>query len=123
MSETAGYPAGEKELIFVYNARSGLFNKVTDFAHKVVSPNTYACQLCSLTHGHLGPRQEWLDFVRGLPIKVSFNYKSRWPEFQSFPLVLLKTEKGIEVLLDSEQLGAANTLAELMDLLRSKLLA
>lgn len=122
MSESTSYPAEEKELIFVYNARSGLFNKVTDFAHKVFSPDTYDCQLCTLTHGHLGPYQEWVDFVQELPFKVSFQYKTEWREFRTFPLVLVKSGKDIEVLIDTGQLRTVDSLEKLMGLLRDKLL-
>ena len=31
------------ELIFIYNARSGVTNAFIDWAHKIISPNTYKC--------------------------------------------------------------------------------
>ena len=34
-----------KSIVFVYNADSGLFNMVTDTAHKMLSPDTYECNL------------------------------------------------------------------------------
>ncbi len=111
-----------QELIFVYNVRSGLFNKLTDYAHKTLSPGTYACDLCSLTHGNLGMYREWEVFVQKLPLRASFQYKNQWPEFQTFPLVLLKSGEETNVLLDTGQLNAVNSLEELMDLLRVKLL-
>jgi hypothetical protein len=36
-------------LVFVYNADSGVFNTLSDIAHKIFSPETYACNLCALT--------------------------------------------------------------------------
>lgn len=110
-----------KELIFVYNARSGLFNQVADYAHKILSPGTYACDLCSLTHGNLGMYREWEGFIKTLSLQVSFQYKNQWPEFSAFPLVLLKIGEEIKVLLDAERLRDINSLGELMDLLRSTL--
>jgi hypothetical protein len=41
----------EKELIFIYNAKSGLVNEMIDFAHKIVSPETYDCNLCAISYG------------------------------------------------------------------------
>ena len=38
------------KLIFVYNAGSGKLNALFDMAHKIVSPTTYECSLCALTH-------------------------------------------------------------------------
>jgi len=40
------------ELILVNNAKNGVFNKAIDFAHKIVSPQTYECSLCSITYGN-----------------------------------------------------------------------
>ncbi|NJM95354.1 MAG: GTPase, partial [Acaryochloridaceae cyanobacterium CSU_5_19] len=37
-------------LIFVYNANSGGINTALDIAHKLLSPSTYRCNLCRLTH-------------------------------------------------------------------------
>ena len=37
-----------KEYLFVYNAKSDKLHKYLDFAHKIISPKTYACDLCSL---------------------------------------------------------------------------
>jgi len=39
------------QIIFVYNADSSLFANITDFAHKIVSPKTYSCNLCKLSYG------------------------------------------------------------------------
>ena len=50
-------------LVFVYNARSGLFNALSDAAHKIFSPGTYQCNLCALTHTALGMRGEWRKFL------------------------------------------------------------
>ena len=46
------------KLIFIYNADSGLFNTVTDIAHKIFSPETYSCNLCALTHDYFTVRDE-----------------------------------------------------------------
>ena len=46
-------------LIFVYNADSGLFNTLTDIAHKTFAPETYSCNLCAITFGTFGMRTEW----------------------------------------------------------------
>ena len=41
----------DKELIFIDNAKSGLVNEMIDFAHKIVSPETYDCNLCAISYG------------------------------------------------------------------------
>jgi len=51
-----------RTLIFVYNAASDIWSKSLDAAHKIISPSTYACNLCSLTHGNFSEKQVWVLF-------------------------------------------------------------
>jgi len=109
-----------KELIFVYNVDSDFFSRVVDFAHKTVSPGTYACSLCRITHGPFTMHREWADFLQALPYKVSFQYKDQWkgPELaEGFPLVLLKEGKETKVLLTASQLDSVKSVQELIDLI------
>ncbi|MDQ1522333.1 MAG: hypothetical protein QOE47_257 [Pyrinomonadaceae bacterium] len=59
-------------LVFVYNAESGLFNTLGDVAHKIFSPETYACNLCALTHTTFGMRREWKEFLESLDARPEF---------------------------------------------------
>lgn len=74
---------GCRRLLFVYNADSGLYNTLADIGHKLISPGTYQCQLCSLTHGYLRERDAWRDFLEGLPATCEFlrrdQFRERWP--------------------------------------------
>jgi len=45
-------------LIFVYNAESGTMNSAIDFAHKMLSPETYECNLCRITYGNFAMKKE-----------------------------------------------------------------
>ncbi|MCT4580180.1 MAG: GTPase [Flavobacteriales bacterium] len=65
----------EKRLVFVYNAQSGWFYKASNFAHKIISPKTYNCELCALTHGSFRPKEEWLTFIQSLDYDIEFIYK------------------------------------------------
>jgi len=47
----------QKTIVFIYNAHSDIWNKYIDFAHKIISPSTYACDLCSLTHGNYSEKK------------------------------------------------------------------
>jgi hypothetical protein len=115
----------DKKLQFVYNAETGLINKLTDFAHKIISPDTYACNLCALTYGRFTMRQEWVDYVKQLPIAVEFVYKDEWkfaPIRQEYPLVALQTGADrIEVLLEAEELNKLKSLDQLKIALRDAL--
>lgn len=65
----------ERGLLFVYKADSGLFNTVTDIAHKLFAPASYACRLCQLTHGYFTMREEWGGFLRGLGLPCEFRHR------------------------------------------------
>lgn len=71
MNETDG------TLLFVYNADSGLFNTVTDIAHKVFSPETYQCDLCALTHGYFSVKEQWQSFINELGVPCEFLHRNQ----------------------------------------------
>ncbi len=105
-------------LIFVYNANSGLFNALTDMAHKIISPNTYPCSLCALTYSNFGMRREWRDFVDRFITQVEFLHadelKARYGA-GTVPLPAVFMEQGgeLEVLIHKDALDACQNLADL----------
>ncbi|MCX2740326.1 hypothetical protein [Pontibacter anaerobius] len=110
-------------LLFVYNAETGFFNKLVDFTHKIVSPKTYPCSLCSLTYGNFTAFPEWESYVKQLPLEVRFVYKNEWPHgqvYNKFPLVALQGEE-VEILLTKEALDKMTSLEELIDSLNAVL--
>ena len=66
-----------KELIFIYNAKSGLVNELIDFAHKIISPETYDCNLCTITYGTFAMEKNWANYIQELPVKSIFTYKDK----------------------------------------------
>lgn len=66
-----------KKFIFVYNADSSLFSQASDFAHKIISPGTYGCNLCKLTHGNLSMKRAWKEFLDSLPQEKIFLHKDQ----------------------------------------------
>lgn len=65
----------EHGLLFVYKADSGLFNTASDIAHKLISPQTYECSLCALTHGYFSMRKEWAGFLEQLGLPCAFRHR------------------------------------------------
>ncbi|MGB7923110.1 MAG: hypothetical protein WCF57_07690 [Pyrinomonadaceae bacterium] len=113
------------ELIFVYNASSGLFNLLTDAAHKILSPATYSCHLCALTHTNFGMRQEWKQFIERLDTPVEFLHadelKERYGlEAAPLPAVFKKEEGAIELWIDRDAINSCRTLDELKELILSR---
>jgi hypothetical protein len=71
-------------LLFVYNADSGLFNTLADIGHKLLSPATYRCRLCTLTHGYFRERHEWRELAASLEAECRFlhrdEFRERYPD-------------------------------------------
>jgi hypothetical protein len=112
------------KLLFVYNAESGFFNKLTDFAHKAISPKTYSCSLCTLTYGRFEMFPEWAEYLKTLPCELSFSYKNEWKHTDvcnEFPVVALQQEGEVAVLLTAEELDGMRSLEELKDRLNEVL--
>ncbi|MDX1689131.1 MAG: hypothetical protein R3248_14200, partial [Candidatus Promineifilaceae bacterium] len=80
------------KLIFVYNAHSGLFNAALDGIHKLVSPESYPCELCALTYGAIAERDEWRQFRRRSEHEMVFYHKDEFEEAYeqtfTYPIVL-----------------------------------
>lgn len=115
------HPTASK-LIFVYNADSGLFNTVADIAHKILSPSTYSCQLCALTHSYFSVKDEWKDFLLEIETPMEFLHKNEFEEkYQhlkcDYPALLLSSDKGLEVLVSADALNQCNSLEELKTLI------
>lgn len=105
-------------LVFVYNAESGVFNRLTDAAHKIFSPRTYACNLCALTYGAVQMRGEWREFLDGLGRPLEFLHADELApryglEGVGLPAVFTKEGGGLKVLAGAEAIDACRTLEEL----------
>lgn len=106
------------KLIFVYNADGNIFSKVTDFAHKIISPATYSCNLCTLTYGNMGIKKEWADFIKNLQMEVEFLHKDEFlvkygKIISDFPIILAKRDSIITTALTTAQINGCSTLKDL----------
>nr|VFJ62226.1 MAG: hypothetical protein BECKFW1821C_GA0114237_10029 [Candidatus Kentron sp. FW] len=106
------------ELLFVYNANSGLFNTVTDIAHKFLSPDTYRCRLCALSHSYFSMRKEWKEFLETLTIGCDFlhadEFRDRYPgRTIALPAVLWRTANDVSVCLDASMIDGCESMDDL----------
>ena len=113
-------------IVFVYNAESGLFNALSDIAHKALSPQTYPCNLCALTHSALGMRKEWKDYLDGLALEKEFLHSDQLArrygaEGLALPAVLRKRGKRVELMIDADAINRCESLEELKRLLTARL--
>lgn len=109
------------KLVFVYNANAGKVNAAFDIAHKLLSPSTYRCSLCSLTHGIFGEKEAWRKFRESSSLELEFLHKDEFEKLgyepTSYP-VILKLGKPMEVIADSKELSAHSNVESLITLLQ-----
>jgi hypothetical protein len=114
------------KLIFVYNADSGILNAAKDWAHKIVSPETYPCSLCALTYDNLGMRRPWREFVKELGYEVEFLHRDELEEKYGIkdvmlPAAFIQQDGNLDLWLTSETMDACNSLDELQSLVQQNL--
>ena len=112
----------KQTLVFVYNAGSGLFNTLGDVAHKIFSPETYACNLCALTHTAFGMRREWREFLESLDARLEFLHADELRDRYGLtglplPAILRRRGASLEVFADSAAINSCRTLDELKQLI------
>ena len=115
----------EIELIFVYNADSGLLNSIKDYVHKLVSPGTYPCNLCAVTYGNTGMKKDWKDFISDLEIPTVFIHKNAFLEKYSvrkaeFPAVFVRKGEEMRLLINAQEIDSCKNLFELKKLVEKK---
>lgn len=119
----------ERKLIFVYNANAGAINALLDSAHKIVSPDTYDCSLCAITHGVFKENEVWAAYRKSATTPMEFlhkdeflkQYRSKWLPKYTFPIVLISDEKGLGVFIATEMLKGIETQEALISLVEDGL--
>ena len=111
------------ELIFVYNARSGLLNAMLDSMHKVVSPDTYACSLCRITYGLFTELPEWRQFRENFNGSMRFyhidEFEQHYAPADSYPVILHKdADDSVSTLADTDFINGLRDIQELIQFCR-----
>lgn len=71
-------------LYFIYNAKAGKLNTYLDMMHKIVSPKTYPCHLCDITHGVFKIRPVWDAFVKEYAEELVFLHSDEWEAHKAY---------------------------------------
>jgi hypothetical protein len=113
-------------LVFVYNADSGLFNTLTDIAHKTFAPETYSCNLCAITYGTFGMRAEWKQFLESLECELEFLHRNELQERYGIinadlPAIYLKHLDVMEILIAASAINSCRSIEELKLLISDRL--
>lgn len=109
------------KITFVYNADSGKINTLLDIGHKILRPDTYSCNLCSLTHGVFSEKEEWRQYREATQHELEFLHKDEFEEKYgkdkgyTYPVVLkADDDASFEVPLTTEEINAPSGLEELV---------
>ena len=103
------------KLVFVYNAKAGVLNGLMDSVHKTVSPDTYDCDLCAITHGFFTMDKAWRAYLKALPMEAAFYHK---PDFAAafpnekgltLPLIALDRDGVLQPLIAAAQFKTLKT--------------
>ena len=114
-------------IILVYNEGSRLFDAVSGWSHKLLSPTTYECALCKVTFGLTGMLVPWKNYIELLPFPVAFlhrdEFRRQFPAFAALPLPVILTEKAArtEILLSAEDIRETSSLSGLIGLMQTRL--
>ena len=113
------------ELIFIYNAKSGVVNELIDFAHKIVSPETYDCNLCAISYGPFSMKKKWSTYIETLPFKSTFTYKDKFSKNGysniKFPSVFIRSNEKLDEIISATEINEIKNLDQLIGLLNQKL--
>ena len=113
------------ELIFIYNAKSGVVNELIDFAHKIVSPETYDCNLCAISYGAFSMKKKWSTYIETLPFKSTFTYKDKFSKNGygniKFPSVFIRSNEKLDEIISATEINEIKNLDQLIGLLNHKL--
>jgi len=112
------------KLIFVYNANSGKLTAAFHVAHKIISPSTYACNLCTLTYGTFTERDVWKKFREESDTELVFYHKDEFEnEFKkqfTYPIVLKDENGELSEYISTDKINAINDVEELIAQLKLK---
>ena len=115
----------ESELIFIYNAKSGLVNEFLDFSHKIVSPSTYNCNLCAISYGNFLMKKKWSNYISSLPVKSTFTYKDKVSEYGydniELPSIIFQNDSRSEVIISNDKINNLKNIEQLIELLNEEL--
>ena len=112
-------------IILVYNADSGILNGVKDMVHRELSPNTYECNLCTLTYGYIGPVKEWQKFTQSIKGDMKFlhrdEFRQKFPSeaHRALPAIFFQEGSTISQVVDKATINSFKDVQQLISHLTS----
>ncbi len=114
-----------KKIIFIYNAKSGKINGLLDVAHKLISPKTYSCKLCAITHDTFSENEQWKQFRKDFSLPLAFLHSDEFEKNYTitdtiYPVIFLEENQKLTVWISKHEIEQLENTKELIQLLESK---
>jgi len=114
--------AVKPKIIFVYNADSGVFNLLSDIAHKMFSPQTYACNLCAITHSNFGIKKDWKAYLDSLGNPLEFLHADEFKGKYRFgkvnlPAIFIEETGVLKQIASAAQINESRSIQDLKTLI------
>ena len=114
-----------KKIIFIYNAKSGKVNSLLDMAHKLISPKTYQCKLCSITHDTFSENEQWKQFRKTTALPLEFlhsdEFEQRYKNIDTkYPVVFLEENQKLTEWIPKNEIEQIESSDEFICLIESK---
>ncbi len=112
-------------IIFIYNARSGKLNSLLDVAHKLISPKTYQCKLCTITHDTFTENALWKEFRSTTKLSLEFLHSDEFEKKHknietTYPAIFLQEDQKLTEWIPKREIEKIETTTELIQLIESK---
>lgn len=111
------------KLLFIYNANSGIGNMVLDVAHKLFRPETYACNLCAITHNTFSENKTWKAFRLQSTIDMEFlhtdEFEAKYKDtYFTYPIILREDNNTLQPLLKTSVINKLETVGDLINTIK-----
>ncbi len=109
------------KFIFVYNSDGTVLSLVKDTAHKVVSPDTYPCNLCRIIYPGVTMQEDWQKFIKSFPHEVVFlhrdEFRRQYPNQKdtSLPTAFIENAFGLSLLIPNTEINRTKNVGEFIE--------
>ncbi|WP_420572055.1 GTPase [Kordia sp.] len=112
-------------IIFIYNAKSGKVNSLLDMAHKLISPKTYQCKLCAITHDAFAENKLWRQFreTTKLPLEFLHNdeFEKKYKNIDTkYPVIFLEEHQKLKEWIPKSEIENVENSEALIHLIETK---
>lgn len=114
------------KLLFIYNANSGNLNALFDAVHKLISPKTYKCSLCTLTYDTFTENTIWKNFRTESQFEMEFYHKDEFEaKFDNinliYPTVVKLKDNALTTILSPDILNEISDVEALIERLKTSI--